>query len=83
MLTNFRFRYNPREGNDLYIVFNEGRNTYRNIDEPRLPLYNSRSILVKYTYTFTFDPVKISLKVYLLVAGRQRHYNYNFPLSKY
>ncbi len=51
--TNFRLRYNPREGNDFYIVFNEGRNTYRNIEDPRLPLFNSRSLLLKYTYTFT------------------------------
>ncbi|TAL63467.1 MAG: hypothetical protein EPN88_12245 [Bacteroidetes bacterium] len=53
VLTNFRFRYNPREGNDFYVVFNEGRNTYRDIENPRLPLYNNRSILLKYTYTFT------------------------------
>lgn len=53
VITNFRFRYNPREGNDFYIVFNEGRSTYRDIENPRLPLYNNRSILLKYTYTFT------------------------------
>jgi hypothetical protein len=53
VLTNFRFRFNPREGNDFFIVFNEGRSTYRDIENPRLPLYNNRSILLKYTYTFT------------------------------
>lgn len=53
LITNFRFRYNPREGNDLYIVINEGRSTYRDIEDPRLPLFNSKSVLVKYTYTFT------------------------------
>jgi len=53
MITNFRFRYNPGEGNDLYIVFNEGRSTYRDIDEPRLPVFSNRSFLIKYTYTFT------------------------------
>ncbi len=53
LMTNFRFRYNPREGNDFYIVFNEGRSTYRDIENPRLPLYNNRSVLLKYTYTFT------------------------------
>ena len=53
VMTNFRFRYNPREGNDFYIVFNEGRSTYRDIENPRLPLYNNRSLLLKYTYTFT------------------------------
>jgi hypothetical protein len=52
-ITNFRVRYNPHEGNDFYIVFNEGRNTYRDIENPRLPLYNVRSLLLKYTYTFT------------------------------
>ena len=53
LMTNFRFRYNPREGNDFYIVFNDGRSTYRDIENPRLPLYNNRSVLLKYTYTFT------------------------------
>jgi len=53
LMTNLRFRYNPHEGNDFYIVFNEGRNTYRDIENPRLPLFNNRSVLLKYTYTFT------------------------------
>lgn len=52
--TNFRLRYNPREGNDFYVVLNEGRNTYRDLEDPRLPVFNNRSILLKYTYTFTF-----------------------------
>jgi len=52
ILTNLRFRYNPQEGNDFYIVLNQGRNTYREIENPRLPLYNNRSIIIKYTYTF-------------------------------
>jgi hypothetical protein len=50
--TNIRFRYNPREGNDFYIVLNDGRNTYRDLEDPRLPAFNNRSILLKYTYTF-------------------------------
>ena len=53
MGTNLRIRYNPREGNDFYIVVNEGRSTYRDIENPRLPLFNNRSVLLKYTYTFT------------------------------
>jgi hypothetical protein len=53
LITNFRFRYNPHEGNDFYIVFNEGRSTFRGIENPRLPLFNNRSVLLKYTYTFT------------------------------
>lgn len=50
--TNIRFRYNPREGNDFYIVLNDGRSTYRDLEDPRLPAFNNRSILLKYTYTF-------------------------------
>lgn len=50
---NFRLRYNPREGNDFYVVLNEGRSTYRDLEDPRLPVFNNRSILLKYTYTFT------------------------------
>jgi len=52
VMTNLRFRYNPREGNDLYLVFNEGRNTDLDAENPRLPVYSSRSLLLKYTYTF-------------------------------
>jgi hypothetical protein len=52
IVTNLRLRYNPQEGNDLYLVFNEDRNTdlYREI--PTLPVYNSRAVMLKYTYTF-------------------------------
>jgi len=52
IITNFRLRYNPREGNDLYLVFNEGRNTRLDREVPALPLISDRTILVKYTYTF-------------------------------
>lgn len=50
---NLRFRYNFREGNDLWIVYNEGFNT--NLDQltgPRLPRSDGRSLTLKYTYTF-------------------------------
>lgn len=50
--SNIRLRYNPREGNDLYIVFNEGRNTDLEREIPELPTISNRNILVKYTYTF-------------------------------
>ncbi len=53
VMTNFRFRYNPREGNDFYIVINEGRNTYRDIEDPRLPAFNNQNIILKYVYTFS------------------------------
>ncbi|MCU0379180.1 MAG: carbohydrate binding family 9 domain-containing protein [Bacteroidales bacterium] len=54
ILTNFRLRYNPKEGNDIYLVINEGRNSDLSGEDPPLPAYNSRSILLKYTYTFNF-----------------------------
>jgi hypothetical protein len=48
-----RFRYNVREGNDLWVVYNEGLNTRRDlVDQPRLPLSSGRALLVKYTHTF-------------------------------
>jgi hypothetical protein len=50
--SNIRLRYNPKEGNDFYIVFNEGRNTDLHRETPFLPALNSRVILLKYTYTF-------------------------------
>ncbi len=50
--TNVRFRYNFREGNDLWIVYNEGVNTDRHRLVPTLPFTDTRTILVKYTYTF-------------------------------
>jgi len=52
IITNIRFRYNPREGNDLYIVYDEGLNTDRQREIPALPRTNIRTILVKYSYTF-------------------------------
>ena len=52
VVSNLRLRYNPKEGNDFYIVFNEGRNTNLTREVPNLPLYDSRAVMVKYTYTF-------------------------------
>ncbi|MCB0471463.1 MAG: carbohydrate binding family 9 domain-containing protein [Flavobacteriaceae bacterium] len=51
---NARFRYNFREGQDLWIVFNSGYNTDRGIAVPRLPAVNGQSILIKYLHTFIF-----------------------------
>ncbi len=53
MITNFRFRYNPKEGNDLSIVFNEGTNFFLEKETPFEPRTGNRTILVKYTYTFS------------------------------
>lgn len=49
---NFRLRYNPREGNDFYIVFNEIRNLKPELKTPRLPELANRTLLLKYTHTF-------------------------------
>ena len=49
---NVRFRYNFREGNDFWIVYNEGMNTDRDRFTPTLPFSNARTVLVKYTHTF-------------------------------
>lgn len=52
IVSNLRLRYNPKEGNDLFIVINEGRNTNLTREVPNLPVYSSRAIMIKYTYTF-------------------------------
>ena len=52
IVTNIRLRYNPKEGNDLYIVFNEGRNIQLNRESPALNPVANRGVLLKYTYTF-------------------------------
>jgi len=49
---NIRLRYNFGERNDLWLVYNEGFNTNRDRLDPRLPLTNTRTVLLKYTYTF-------------------------------
>jgi hypothetical protein len=48
---NARVRYNPREGNDLYLVFNESLVTDRYGFEPIRPLSDSRAIMIKYIHT--------------------------------
>ncbi len=50
--TNIRFRYNFREGNDLWLVYNENLNTDREDKVPRKLLTRGRTVLLKYTNTF-------------------------------
>jgi hypothetical protein len=50
--TNIRFRYNFRDGNDLWIVLNEGTNIQLHEYNPILPRSASRTLLLKYTHTF-------------------------------
>jgi hypothetical protein len=50
---NLRFRYNPSEGTDLFLVWNESLTSDRYALTPRPPLSQARTILVKYARTFT------------------------------
>jgi len=52
VIANIRLRYNPREGIDLYLVYNESFNTNRYWITPAFPITDSRAVLLKYTYTF-------------------------------
>jgi len=55
LTTNTRFRYNFREGQDLWFVWNEGLNLEREVlGVPMLPLENARTLTLKYTHTFIF-----------------------------
>jgi len=52
VIANFRFRYNPREGNDFFLVYNEVLNTDRAREIPHLPITDNRAVMIKYSYTF-------------------------------
>jgi hypothetical protein len=54
-INNIRFRYNPREGNDFYFVYNGDYNTHLTREVPELPLMHRNSFYIKYTYTFIWD----------------------------
>jgi len=49
---NFRLRYNPREGNDFYLVFNDYQGFMASDNYPIPPSYYNRALLLKYTHTF-------------------------------
>ena len=51
---NIRFRYNFREGQDLWVVLNTGMNTNRLHHTPELPAVASQNVLIKYLHTFIF-----------------------------
>jgi hypothetical protein len=54
LITNFRLRYNPREGNDFYLVYND----YRGIMDPNIlpepPGFLNKTVMVRYVHTFIF-----------------------------
>lgn len=49
---NARLRFNPVEGTDFYLVYNEVLNTNRTSVIPNLPFSSSRALLLKMNYTF-------------------------------
>jgi len=49
---NFRLRYNPREGNDFYLVYNDFRGFIDRNMFPGNPPFFNKTIMLKYTYTF-------------------------------
>lgn len=48
---NFRLRYNPKDGNDFYLVYNEVVNNHGK-EDPYLPFSDYRALMLKYIYTF-------------------------------
>ncbi|MGM0376674.1 MAG: DUF5916 domain-containing protein [Bacteroidota bacterium] len=50
-LFNFRLRYNPKDGNDLYLVYNEMLNN-KGKGDPFLPFSDFRTLTLKYIHTF-------------------------------
>ncbi len=54
VMGNIRIRFNPREGTDFYLVYNEGINTDRLREIPNLPYHSDRTIMLKYASTFIF-----------------------------
>ena len=54
LTSNLRIRYNPREGTDLYIVFNQGLNSNTTRLKPTMPVVNSQAFIIKYLKTFSF-----------------------------
>jgi hypothetical protein len=53
VVSNIRFRYNPFEGRDLYVVWNEVMNSNRFVLEPNAPFSQQRSLMLKYVHTLT------------------------------
>jgi hypothetical protein len=51
---NARLRYNRREGQDFYLVYNDGLNTERAAFDPGLPLSAGRTFLLKYSHAVPF-----------------------------
>ncbi|MEO5978790.1 MAG: DUF5916 domain-containing protein [Chryseolinea sp.] len=51
--SNFRLRFNPKEGTDLYVVYNPRVNTQFNIeDRDRVLMVDQQTIIIKFTKAF-------------------------------
>jgi hypothetical protein len=53
LITNFRLRYNPREGNDFYLVYNDYRGIETSDMVLREPAFFNKTFILKYVHTFT------------------------------
>jgi hypothetical protein len=51
---NARLRYNRREGQDFYLVYNDGLNTDREAFDPVRPVSAGRTLLLKYSHAVPF-----------------------------
>ena len=52
IISNFRLRYNPKEGNDIYLVFNDYRRVQRRGTIPVTPRFFNETVMVKFIHTF-------------------------------
>jgi hypothetical protein len=52
IITNYRLRYNPRDGNDFYLVLNDMRNSNKTHSTDKCPPFINQTVLLKYTHTF-------------------------------
>jgi hypothetical protein len=51
VITNARLRFNPREGTDLYVVYNDARNTQPGAYTPVRNALDGRTLLIKFART--------------------------------
>ena len=49
--SNIRFRYNPKEGVNLYLIVNNNMNIRRNRHQMDKPLVQSQGVILKYSHT--------------------------------
>ena len=52
LISNFRLRYNPRDGNDFYLVLNDSRYADKSNLSPVPASFINQTIMLKYTHTF-------------------------------